>query len=732
MIEFFNQILDHFQIPLTNPIIVFSLILFIILLAPIVLKKLSIPGIIGLIIAGIVIGPKGFGVLENDSAVNLFSTIGLLYIMFIAGLDLDLNQFKAHRYKSIFFGLFTFLIPLGIGFPVYYYVFSAWDGNITIEAALLVASMFGTHTLVTYPIVSKMGISKNTAVAITVGGTMLTDTAVLILFAVIMGSHDGGLSQEFWLRLGISIALFSAFMFLIIPMITKWFFRKFSSDKHQHYIFVLAVVFLAAFLAEISGLEAIIGAFFAGLALNRLIPNSSALMNRIEFLGNSLFIPFFFISVGMIVDVSVIFTGWMAVVIAATLTVVALTGKWLAAKFTQLVFKFSRAQGNLIFGLSSAHAAATLAIIVVGHEAGIIDDNILNGTVILILITCIVASFVTERASKKIVIESEDDVEGLAKSSGADSERILIPIDNISKVEKLLEFASLIKDKKSPNPISVLTVVSNNDEAEANILKSRSKLDSFVSEASATETKTEILTTIDHNAANGISRISREIMADIIILGWPHRAGFFDKFIGEKINNILRKTYKTTFVCHLEKPLATHKKLIIAVPPLAEREKGFHLWVSKFAILAQELSIPILVYCNPTTEVAIKKQFKDTKISNSITMKHFDNWEDFLILSRDVRENDIFVLISARKGAKSYLRILEQLPTKLDQYFPANSRFVIYPQHFDELIEDTYGDISSEPLNKGIDVVQRLGKGIGSIFKIESESDKVKEEEEEK
>ena len=594
------------------------------------------------------------------------------------------------------------------------------------EAALLTASMFGTHTLVTYPIVSKLGISKNTAVAITVGGTMLTDTAVLILLAVIIGSHDGGLSQEFWIRLGISIALFSAFMFLIIPRITKWFFRKFSSDKHQHYIFVLAVVFLAAFLSEISGLESIIGAFFAGLALNRLIPNSSALMNRIEFLGNSLFIPFFFISVGMIVDVSVIFTGWFAIIIAATLTVVALTGKWLAAKFTQVVFKFSKAQGNLIFGLSSAHAAATLAIIVVGHEAGILDDNILNGTVLLILITCIVASFVTEKASKKIVIESENDVEGLAESSGASSEQILLPIDNINKIERLLEFASLIKDKKSPNPISVLTVVSNNAEAEDNILKARNKLDNFVHEASATETRTEILTTIDHNAANGISRISREIMTDIIILGWPHRAGFFDKLIGEKINDILRKTYKTTFVCRIEKALATHKKLVIAAPPLSEREKGFSIWVNKFGILAQELSIPVQLYCNKATEEAILKLFKKAKISNSTTTKHFEDWEDFLILSRDITKEDIFVLVSARKGAKSYMRILDQLPTKLDKYFDANSRFVIYPQHFDEVMDNQYGDISSVPITKGIDVVQKLGKGIGSMFK--TEEDEKKEE----
>lgn len=304
MAEYFERLMHGFELPLKSPVLVFSLILLIILLSPILMRKLNIPGIIGLIISGVIVGPHGLKLLEKNSAIELFSTIGLLYIMFIAGLELDLNEFKANKNKSLLFGFFTFSIPLAIGFPVVYY-FLDYNFN----ASFLTASMFATHTLVAYPIVSRLGVSKNQAVAITVGGTILTDTAVLIILAVVMENSKGSLNQEFWIRLAISLAIFSVIMFLLIPRIAKWFFRKLESEKHSHYIFVLSVVFFAAFLAELAGIEAIIGAFVAGLALNKLIPHSSALMNRIEFIGNSLFIPFFLISVGMLVDISVILSG---------------------------------------------------------------------------------------------------------------------------------------------------------------------------------------------------------------------------------------------------------------------------------------------------------------------------------------------------------------------------------------------------------------------------------------
>ena len=713
IIDFFQQFIHEFQLPLKNPVLIFSLILFIILLSPILLKRLNIPGIIGLIISGVIIGPHGLNILAKNSAVDLFSTIGLLYIMFIAGLELDMNEFKANRNKSIVFGFFTFIIPLAIGFPVCYYLL-----KYNFDASFLTASMFATHTLVAYPIVSKLGISKNQAVAITVGGTILTDTAVLIILAVIMGKSQGTLNQEFWVQLGVSLTIFSIIMFLIIPRIAKWFFRKLESEKHSHYIFVLSVVFFAAFLAEVAGVEAIIGAFVAGLALNKLIPHSSALMNRIEFIGNALFIPFFLISVGMLVDISVLFSGPMAWIIAITLSVVAILGKWMAAKMTQLVFRYSKAQGKLIFGLSGAHAAATLAVILVGYEAKILDENILNGTIILILITCIVASLATEKASKKIILETEEDPAALLQADHIKNEHILIPIANIENLEKLLELSIFIKDKKSVNPISVLSVVSNNEEAELKIVNARNKLESFVKTASAAETKINIITTIDHNAISGISRISREIMADLIIREWPAKTGFLDKLVGETVDSVLTSTEKNTFICYLNKPLVLHKRIIIAAPPLCEHEIGFELWITKISRLSQELSIPVHLYCNSTTGKAVSKTMAIAKLPIPFSLIPFDDWDDFLILARNIQENDLFVLISARKGTASYTQVLDNLPAKLEKHFAANSRVIIFPQqHKTEEGLEVFDDINTDPFNKGIESIQKIGKEIGKIFK---------------
>lgn len=674
-----NEILDHiiheFETPFTNPVLVFSLILLIILVSPIIFRRINIPGIIVLILSGVIIGPYGLNWVENNSAVNLFSTIGLLYIMFIAGLELDMNQFKANRNKSLLFGLFTFALPLGVGFPVVYYLLG-YDFN----ASFLTASMFATHTLLAYPIVSRLKVSKDEAVAITVGGTILTDTAVLIILAVIMGNHEGTLDAAFWQRLLISLAVFCAIIFLLVPRIAKWFFTKMENEKHSHYIFVLTVVFMAAFLAELAGVEPIIGAFLAGLALNRLIPHSSALMNRIEFIGNSLFIPFFLISVGMLVDLRVVFSGINAWIVAGALTVVAIFGKWIAAWFTQLVFRYRSSQRKVIFGLSTGHAAATLAVIIVGYEAGIIDDNILNGTIILILVTSIIASLATERAAKKMVLEENElNKESVQKGSSFSRESILLPIANIVNFDKLLEFAILIKDKESENPISILSVVPNNEEAETNIAQATSKLEDFVIQASASETKVDIKSTIDQNVASGIARISRELIADLIILGWPTERGLMDKLIGKKMQRIIKANNKVTMVTHFSRPLATHKRIFMAVPESGEREEGFNLWLKKVGVLSKELSISIVINCTKATEEAVKAEFKSMKISTPVTFKPFEDWTDFKSLGEHVKDEDIFVFVSARRESVSYLNVLPTIPAKLEKYFYDKSRIIIYP-----------------------------------------------------
>jgi len=709
--EYLAPILHHFQLPLQNPVLVFALILAIILLSPILLKRLNIPGIIGLIISGVVIGPFGLHVLDQNSAIELFSTIGLLYIMFIAGLELDINEFKAHRNKSLLFGLFTFIIPFGLGYPVCRFLL-----GFDLNASFLTASMFATHTLVAYPIVSRLGVSKNQAVAITVGGTILTDTAVLIILAVVMGNSRGTLDRDFWIRLVGSLTVFSLIMFIVIPRIAQWFFRKLESEKHSHYIFVLAVVFFAAFLAELAGVEAIIGAFMAGLALNKLIPHTSALMNRIEFIGSSLFIPFFLISVGMLVDVSILLHGTAALIVAGTLTVTALAGKWLAAWFSQLVFRYTKAQRGVIFGLSASHAAATLAVVLVGFRQGILDESILNGTILLILVTCMVASFVTERAAKQLVVETrEEDPEPSA--ANGHNEHILLTTAAIDNIERLLEFCIYIKDERSANPISILTVISNNEVAEVNIRKARLSLDEFVKQAAASETKLNVITTIDHNPASGIARISREVMADILVLGWPEKLGFFDRLLGDNLERVLQHVDKTVMVGHFDSPLVSQKRIVVMVPPLAEHEKGFELWLSKIARLAKELTLPIMVHCNEATDSAIRRVLKHAKLAPSLNVEHFDEWEDLLAVSTHINDNDLLVLVSARRGAASYLNVLDGAPDKLEKYFDANNRIVVYPQQFTDHHLQDYTVFSSEPLNIGLETVQKIGKGLGNIFK---------------
>ncbi|MGD9493226.1 MAG: cation:proton antiporter [Bacteroidales bacterium] len=710
-----QQLSSGFHIPLQNPVLIFSLILAIILLAPVLLRKLNIPSIIGLIISGAVIGPFGLNILEKNSAVELFSTIGLLYIMFIAGLELDFSEFRTNKFKNFLFGLFTFFTPIIVGFPIMFYVLE-YD----LLPAMLIASMFSTRTLVAYPIVSKLGISKNKAVAVSVGGTIIADTGVLIALTMLLGAEHGGTGKDFWIQTILSIFLFAIIMFAAVPRIAKWFFNKLESEKYSHYIFVLAVVFFSAFLAEVAGMEPIIGAFAAGLSLNKLIPATSSLMNRIEFIGNSLFIPFFLISVGMLVDVRLLFEGYEALLIAAILAVVSLIGKWLAALATQIIFGFSRAQRSLVFGLSSAHAAAVLAISLVGNKAGLIDEVILNGIIILILITCIFSSFVTERAARKVVLEMDNAPITPENDKNIHKEHILIPVTKIKSMEKMIDFVALLKDHKSLHPITMLAIVPNDENSEGHIIKVQNDLEKCVKHASATETKVNIAVTIDQHFLSGVARKSREIMAETIILPWPEVGDLIDKKSEFRLDNLLEQINKSLFICHLNKPASAYKRIIVVAPPYTEKESDFGFLMGKIIKLAGELKTEMVFFSNGVTRGAIANALIVLKNQVSNELRPFDNWDDFLILSRFIREDDIMVVIGARKGSFSYNQQLDSIPAKLEKYFSRNTRIIFYPKQISSRsIIDSYGDITHEPLSIGLEAVQKIGKEIGNIFKKE-------------
>lgn len=668
---FLNASFPDFTLPLSDPVLVFSLVLFIILLAPIVLSKFRIPGIVGLIVAGVIIGPNGFNILARNDAIILFGTVGLLYIMFLAGLELDLAEFRRYRHRSAVFGGLTFFIPSLLGFPICYY-FLGYD----LTASLLIASMFATHTLVAYPIVSRLGVARNEAVAVTVGGTIITDTAVLVLLSVITTSYSGELNHEFWVRLIISVITLILIVLFFIPPLARWFFKNIEGEKTSQYIYVLAMVFLSAFLAKLAGVEPIVGAFLAGLALNRLIPNSSALMNRIEFVGNALFIPFFLISVGMLVDMRVLLKGPQALLVASSLTVAAIAGKWAAAFLTQKTFRYATAQRQLIFGLSNGHAAATLAVVLIGYNLKILDEHVLNGTIILILVTCLVASLVTEGAARKIALE-----ENLSKVNLPEpEEKMLVPISKPATIETMMDLAILMKEPDSKQPISALAIVQDDDEAREKVVQSNKMLERAIVHAAATDTKVQILSRVDLNIASGISRAIKELRITSVVLGWSEQANPVGRIFGTTLDNLLGSASQMILVCKIQHPLNLIKRILIVAPENAEAEQGFELWVKKVARLARQTGSRIVLYSFNKTGDAFKEVLKSIKHPGEVYVYELDFLYKFLTLAKEVKEDDLFIVVSARKETVSYNKDLDEMPGKLERYFHKRNFIILYPE----------------------------------------------------
>ena len=710
MTQLLDRLIDLLQKPFHSSVLIFAVILFIILLAPILLRSLKIPGIIGLILSGLVIGPHGLGWIEKNAAVDLFSTIGLLYIMFLAGLELDLKEFKANKHKSLVFGLFTFLIPMIIGFPVCRYLI-----GLDFNASLLVASMFSTHTLVTYPIVGRMGISRHEAVAVTVGGTMLTDTAVLVLFAVIVGSVKGEINPQFWFNFGISVVLFLLVVFLLIPIVTAWFFKKLEGEKRSHFIFVLSMVFFSAFLSEVAGLEPIIGAFAAGIAMNRFVPRTSSLMNRLEFVGNAIFIPFFLISVGMLINLKVIGTGTMAWIIAGTLTVVALIGKYLAAAFTSYVFQFPATWRRLIFGMSSSHAAATLAVILVGFKMGIVDENVLNGTIVLILVTCLVASFITENAAKKILIQEEEYKE--QPMSPQMEQKILVPISNPGTMERLIDLAIAIKFPKNRFPIVSLSVVDDDHSAKSKLIEAKRMLEKAIIHAAAIDQKVEIITTIDNKVTAGIKRVAKEIFASEIIIGFALKNQFSEMLFGNNVKYIVENTEQAVWVASIQSNLNRYKKIVVICPKFADREFGFQNWLSRIFRMGHSLELSCLFLSTSQTYDHITEFHHQQRSSVGITHQEFTEWDGFLGLGQQLTPSDLIIIPLPRSGGVSYKLSQESIPRLMAKHFENFSFILIYTSTADDTTELMFShDFDNTLIEQGMSLFKRRNKWFGKLL----------------
>ena len=666
-------------LPLTDPVLKFLLILVIILAAPLLLNKLRIPHLLGLIIAGAIIGPNGFNLVLRDSSIILSGTAGLLYIMFLAGLEIDLGDFKKNKWKSLTFGMYTFLVPMALGTLVGLYVL-----NFSMLTSILLASMFASHTLIAYPIISKLGITKDKAVGITVGGTMITDTLALLVLTVIVEMAVGDVDDWFWYRLGAAIILFFAFVMIVFPIVGRWFFKR-CEDNVSQYIFVLVMVFLGAYLAELAGLESIIGAFLAGMALNRLIPSTSPLMNRVEFVGNAIFIPFFLIGVGMLIDYRAFFTNWDTIKVGAVMIVVATVAKFVAAWLTQKTFRMSVDQRRVIFGLSNAQAAATLAAVMVGYNvilgetpAGepirLLNESVLNGTILMILVTCTMASFSAQKGAHNIAM---NDVSDEKEGTGEHQERILIPVSYEKNVTELVNLSTAIKSKKNKNGLFALNVINNQASDDKAFKQSKKVLNMAVTTASATDNVLQDLLRYDLNVANAIISVIKEQGITDLVLGLHQGKGVVSSFLGNMTEAILGQSNVTTLIYRPIQPIATVKRHLVVVPARAEKEVGFPMWVNKVWNIIHNSGAKAVFYASEDTMVYLKEIYKKRPIEAEFSS--FDDWDDFLIMSREIKSDDTLWVVMSRRERLSYHANMSRIPNYLNKYFQSNSFVLVYP-----------------------------------------------------
>ncbi|WP_369690415.1 cation:proton antiporter [Pelodictyon luteolum] len=705
------------SLPLRNPVLQYSLILLIILFAPLLLSRLKIPSLISLIIAGAVVGPHGFNLMLRDSSIVLFGTVGLLYIMFMAGLEIDVVDFRKNTRNSILFGLYTFFIALSFGMLA-----GVWLLGLSVLSATLIGSILASHTLILYPTVSRIGISRDRAVNIAVGGTIITDTLALLLLAVVTGMSSGSLSSAFWIRLVLSLIVFSLIVLLVFPVITRWFFKRFD-DSVLQYLFVLALVFMAGFLAQAAGVEPIIGAFFAGLALNRLIPHTSPLMNRIRFVGNAIFIPFFLIGVGMLINIRGFFNDFRSIWVAIVIIAASASSKYLSATITQKFFRLSNDQRNLVYGLIGAHAAVALATVLIGYgivtgyavdgsPVRLLDESILDGTIVFILVTCTIASIVGEKAAVRVAAAAEVEEKPVESSSSATEERILIPLSRPDQVDELINLSVTLKSPKSPGSLYALHVADDSVSDEAAEKSGRKILEKAAVAASSTDNALNPLLRFDSDITNGISGVIREHKITDLILGLHQkRGGLSDSFLGDASETLLRRGNVTTYIYRPVQSLDTIKRTILIVPAGAEYEAGFRLWIGKIASLVKNTGVRLVVYSTRQT-ISVLKEGWGSAVSNA-EYRQFRDWNDFLALSGEVKIDDSLIIVMSRKHGRSYHPGMAKIPTHLGKYFQKNSFILLWPVQS----EAEEVPVPETAIQKGLDTLERFGRLFGGAYR---------------
>lgn len=653
--------------------------LSIILFAPMVLERLRIPSIAGLIFAGILIGPEGLHLLERDASFELFGKVGIYYIMFLASLEMNLQEVRQSKQMALGFGLLSFAIPFSIGVAANMSLL-----GYGLMAALLMASMYASHTLISYPIILRYGLSRRRSVNMAVGGTIVADTATLLVLAIVSETFKQEITGLFWLMLFGKLLLVWFVIFCIFPYVARFFFKRYNDGVVQ-YIFVLSMVFLGAGLMELIGMEGILGAFLVGIVLNPLIPATSPLMNHVEFIGNALFIPYFLIGVGMLIDIRALINV-NALGVAAVMLFVGFTGKWLAAYIAQRFYKFSAADRRLVFGLSNSRAAATLAIVLVGFQimlpdgSHLIGEDVLNGAMILILVSCVMSSFTTESASRMIVrAEASGEMTEKSGKMPAREDRIVIALKSSATLEGMVHLALMLRTPGSPAPLSAINIVLEGGEETRR--QGKADLEQAARIAAAANVRMQTHSRWSVNVVSGLSHAMKELDASDLVIGLHKRERLFEPFFGKIATDLFAAVDRQIIVTRLVEPINTIRHMHLVVPRRAELEQGFGGWADRIALLGEQLSVGITAYSSSRTLEAMSKRWKGNSALR-VEYVEFDSWTDYMPIARNTRQDHLMVFVMARQGSLSYSNNAMRMPDQIERYFSSRSLLLIMPAQY--------------------------------------------------
>ena len=673
--------------PITDPTLIFFVVLLIILFAPIVMSKLRIPHIIGMVLAGVMIGQYGFNILERDNSFELFGRVGLYYIMFLAGLEMDMEGVKKNTRSFVVFGLLTCFVPF-----ILTYAMATTVLSYSPAASFLLGCIMASNTLIAYPIVGRYGLQRHPSVMLSVGSSMISLFIALLLLAALTGSFNKDGGWWFWPLFLMKFAAYCVGSVILIPKLTRYFLRRYS-DAVMQYIFVLGIMFLSAAMTSMIGIEGIVGAFFSGLILNRYIPRVSPLMNRIEFIGNALFIPYFLIGVGMLINVRTLFSGADMLWAVLLMVFFGTFGKALAAYVSSLMFRLSKADGHMMFGLTSAHAAGAIAMVMVGMRLEVapatylISDDMLNGVVMMILFTCIISTLMTEHASQKIVIEER----GKWKDEGGvreDDEKILLCVKYQDIAPQLLYLATLLRNERLKRDIVALNVVYDDKNSAQARVQGLRLLEQLQQQASASEVTVRTQVRLATNIANGIKHAFREFGCSEIIMGMHVHTDVNPRFWGEFIQSLYNGLNRQIILTRFVQPMSTLRRIRVAVPSRAEFEPGFHRWLERLSRLAGQLDCRIQFHGRKESLVLIAEYINNRHPNVRAEYTPMEHWNELPRLAADISEDHLFVVVTARKGTISYKNALERLPDELQRHFSGKNLMIVFPDQFGDPKED--------------------------------------------